>query len=818
MSPLTEAAITFLHRGWSMIPSRGDSKGPCLNTWKPYQTAPPSESQLQDWDRVLNPDRWGLVTGAVSGVIGVDFDGEEGARWLKEWGLDPHVRSAGGGYHVYFTHPGWRVPTMNAKSGKNTWPWPGVDVRGDGGYIVLLGSNAGGDYRILRDLEPYPFDQLPDQLGKFLRAKSKLEEAIAPATVSPAPLPVNPSVNIGDRLVGDALGRPLSNGRNNAGFWLAIQLRDNKIPESEARRYLLNFQSRVPSVNPRGERQLYTQAEAEASLRSAYSEPAREPSYQPRRQQVNGHAVSAPVLAAPDPEPPLESSLQKARRLLEEVIAAKDSAKIYAVLDVPAPYITALAAAGDIIQAEARERLRAVYKRDFVPSRWNLELKTEVAKLRTSAPTQDGWQSELILKPAKDGFGPPAPCVTNALLYFENHPDWRGKLAWNEFSGEPLVTADLPSPVDLKAGEPVKDHHDTLVQSWLEKTTGDYKWSIDTVRRSVDCWAKAHSFHPVKDYLNSLAAWDGVERLPGWLPRYCGAGPAESDDSDEAARLQAFIAAIGERWWISAIARIFQPGCKVHHVLVLEGLKGIGKSTIAEIVFGEYYAVILGDVTTKDNQALLHAGVWGILMDELDVLGKSEMRSVKSWVTRDFEKFRPTWGHRHEKKLRQCVFMATVNGDDWALEEDRRWWPITCRGQFDLDGLRADRDKLMAEALHKYRAGQRWYFDHEEDADLIVTAKIEQAARVPEDTWDGMVRGALQKALSSKTPEHLGNRYGYFVSKEEIIDHLPPLYQAQRDAAGNRVGRVMKKVSGWSRAQVPIDGDRPWRYFLRFGG
>src|SRR5208282_5489515 len=145
-------------------------------------------------------------------------------------------------------------------------------------------------------------------------------------------------------------------------------------------------------------------------------------------------------------------------------------------------------------------------------------------------------------------------------------------------------------------------------------------------------------------------------------------------------------------------------------ILVLEGAKGIGKTTLAEIIFGEWYAVILGDVTTKDNQALLSAGVWGVLMDELDVLGKSEMRSVKSWVTRDFEKFRPTWGHRHEKRDRQCVFIANVNGSDWALEEDRRWWPVACRKAFDLDGLRRQRDNLMAEALHLYRAGTRWFF------------------------------------------------------------------------------------------------------------
>ena len=57
-------------------------------------------------------------------------------------------------------------------------------------------------------------------------------------------------------------------------------------------------------------------------------------------------------------------------------------------------------------------------------------------------------------------------------------------------------------------------------------------------------------------------------------------------------------------------------------------------------------AIIHGDVNSKDNMALLSAGVWGVVLDEFDVLSKSEMKSVKSWVTEEFAKFRPVWGHR----------------------------------------------------------------------------------------------------------------------------------------------------------------------------
>lgn len=457
----------------------------------------------------------------------------------------------------------------------------------------------------------------------------------------------------------------------------------------------------------------------------------------------------------------------------------------------------------DSLEADAIERkLKAKFKEELNLQYFRKAIKAIRESLkRLAAPVYKapgGWEGQLILKENKYGAGTPAPCVTNALLYFENHPDWRDKLAWNEFTGEPLVKEDLPFPVTVKAGEPIRDHHDTLVQSWLERETQDHKWSIDTVRRAVDCWSKAHSFHPIKDYLNSLPAWDGVKRLEGWLHKYCGADPEDNDDSKDALARAAFISAIGERWWISAIARIFQPGCKVHHVLVLEGGKGIGKTTLTEIIFGEWRARILGDVTTKDNQALLSAGVWGVLMDEMDVLGKSEMRSIKSWVTADFEKFRPTWGHRHEKHLRQCVFIANVNNDDWALEEDRRWWPVACKRDFDLDGLQRDRDALMAEALHLYRAGHRWHFHKDEDADLIVTAKQEQSARVAENV------NATSFLSAAHACAGLSTTFPGSASVEEIMNNLKVPLGRERAGLAPQCGKALSQA-GWRRERPRDD-------------
>lgn len=89
--------------GWSMIPVRED-KRPYID-WKEYQSVRPSKEQLTLWNEQLKPAAWAVVTGKISGVIVLDFDGEEGRKTMESLGLEPHLRTGGGGYHVYVEYP-----------------------------------------------------------------------------------------------------------------------------------------------------------------------------------------------------------------------------------------------------------------------------------------------------------------------------------------------------------------------------------------------------------------------------------------------------------------------------------------------------------------------------------------------------------------------------------------------------------------------------------------------------------------------------------------------------------------------------------------
>lgn len=270
--PLVAAAVA---RGWSVIPV-GLDKRP-LVSWKPWQSRRPTIDEVEGWQVEYDPPAWAVITGAVSRVVVLDFDGQEGARLLKELGLTPHVRTGSGGYHVYVKHPGVRVKTATWKADKLVATrYAGLDVRGDGGYAVFVGRNELGEYRHLVDhIEPYLPESLPEDLGHAIGlAPSPSGESLS-RTGTPFTTGAGDPQVCGDVLVTRALERAQTEGRNNAGFWLACQLRDNGYAHSSATKALMDYARRVHPTNQHGEREPYTESEVVAAVRSAYGQPAR---------------------------------------------------------------------------------------------------------------------------------------------------------------------------------------------------------------------------------------------------------------------------------------------------------------------------------------------------------------------------------------------------------------------------------------------------------------------------------------------------------------------------------------------------------------
>jgi putative DNA primase/helicase len=276
MQSLPRAVAAAVEHGWSVVMVGLDKKP--LVEWATYQTERPTLEQVRRWYAALRPAGWAVVTGEISGVVVIDFDGGAGLATMQKYGILPHLRTGSGGAHEYVLHPSFRVPTLNGKSKLILQQiLPGTDVRGDGGIAVFYGRNGSGPYKRLRALSaPDPWaGELIEKLTELLRVESQLPAPDPGARIIHAACDARVSAN--EILQAYLAHERNGAGRNDTGFDLAVQLRDNGYDESEAAVVMFEYAATVKKVNTKGHSEPYSEAEVRATLRSVYGRPARAP-------------------------------------------------------------------------------------------------------------------------------------------------------------------------------------------------------------------------------------------------------------------------------------------------------------------------------------------------------------------------------------------------------------------------------------------------------------------------------------------------------------------------------------------------------------
>lgn len=298
-----EGIETAQARGWSIIPVRVD-KRPAIGAWAEFQRERPTPEQIAQWSKA-DPPAWAVITGALSGVVILDFDGDAGKETMDRLGIRPHVRTGSGGYHAYYRHPGHRVQTLNSKSKIELGErYPGLDIRADGGYAVFCGRNSSGPYEWLRPAELDALDTIPADVRAYLGLDAPTAAPHPPGAVGAqatgSDRPAQRRSVDADSLIRRALERAGKEGRNNAGFWLACQMRDREASESEAEQAARWYASSVAQTNTKGQHEPYTANEALASVREAYRAPKREAPRNPNAPAAQQRHKAAPA-DAPKP-------------------------------------------------------------------------------------------------------------------------------------------------------------------------------------------------------------------------------------------------------------------------------------------------------------------------------------------------------------------------------------------------------------------------------------------------------------------------------------------------------------------------------------
>jgi predicted P-loop ATPase len=374
------------------------------------------------------------------------------------------------------------------------------------------------------------------------------------------------------------------------------------------------------------------------------------------------------------------------------------------------------------------------------------------------------------------GRGEPLPILANALIALE--ATMPATFGYDEMMRAPILLV----PLKPEAGfipRTVGDVDVGLVQEKLQHL-GLRRITKDTVHQAVDIRASERRFHPVRNYLNSLR-WDGKARMAKFACVYLGSEPTPYADQ------------IGSMFLISMVARIFDPGCKVDHMLVLEGSQGALKSTACSILGGNWFSDNLPDITAGKDVAQHLNGKWLIEVSEMHAMNRAEGAQLKAFITRPIERYRPSYGRKEVIEPRQCVFIGTTNRDCYLRDETggRRFWPIKV-GRIDVDALTRDRDQIFAEAVQAYRQKAVWWPDKNFEREYIVP---EQAARYEGDAWEE----DISAYLAARTRVTLGE-----VAHNALFIEKPRIGTADQ----RRIAAALERI-GWRRERA--GGKTDWQ-------
>lgn len=452
------------------------------------------------------------------------------------------------------------------------------------------------------------------------------------------------------------------------------------------------------------------------------------------------------------------------------------------------------------------------------------------AVMPTADETENGanWEDGLELN---NKTGECEPTVNNALLILLNDPALKGRFGYDLFAELPRLRGDVPwrpqGSVDTGKGR------GTL---WTDQDEAGLRWYLQLkwkfrsekdLQSALELAMRANAFHPVREYLNGLQ-WDGTPRLETMFVDYLG---AEDGNLTRAAT---------RKWMCAAVNRVMHPGCKFDSCIVLVGAQNLGKSSFADVLSQGWFNDSAINMDSKDGYASLH-GNWIIELAELASVKRSDVETVKTFLSKREDTYRPAYARHVATFPRQCVFFATTNEPEFLRDRtgNRRFWPITVTEKMDRDALEANVDQIWAEAMVLWKKGEKLWLDTPE---LEEELREVQSLRIVQDDLEGMLLAYLDQPLPDNWEELSPESRRDYIQGDAPID--PARCTVRRDQVsiteiktellsldrrkmgGNdydtrRLANLMNNLPGWKKGRKRVKLKQygaQWVYYRRRSG
>lgn len=342
----------------------------------------------------------------------------------------------------------------------------------------------------------------------------------------------------------------------------------------------------------------------------------------------------------------------------------------------------------------------------------------------------------------------------------------------------------------------------------------------------VNNLGRKDSYHPIKQLIESVE-WDNQERVETFFIDYFGLN--NTPYHREATR----------KWFIGAIARIYDAGVKFDMVPIIRGAQGVGKTTAIERLAFEldYYLSLNGEkVSDKDTMQLLRDS-WLVELEELEFLSNNTDGSIKKFFSSRDDKYREPYGKSQRNYKRHSVFIGTVNNKSFLTDKtgNRRYYPLVIddnsQGKYQVfsDLTKDIVHQIWAEALTYYKDKEGLVCSPETENAFDVIRGNVMEEDVTEQTLVDFLNLELPQEYYEATIEQKrlylngsGNKNWHIepalrpdiTTREILIECFGREIDAdfRGDKSARKINSIMENLAGWKKSEnlvrIGVDGKR----------